>query len=184
MAMTATQPHLSERGAVVERHWQELAAKRRIYTGLGAIILLLAVTGSLWFANETNAGKFFDRLPYLFDFIGDLAPRDGWEIWRALFDLPSPYDDGSLKYNYPEGRFYVTESLYIPEYFHKMLETVNIALLSTVIARIFGYALALLAAKNTVPRPDPRHHRSHGPHHRRTRQDVLRGHRERGHATG
>ncbi|MBX9470263.1 MAG: phosphonate ABC transporter, permease protein PhnE, partial [Rhizobium sp.] len=104
MAMTATQPTLSERGAVVERHWQELAAKRRIYTGLGAVVLILAVTGSLWFANESNAGKFFDRLPYLFDFIGDLAPRDGWEIWRALFDLPSPYDDGSLKYNYPEGR--------------------------------------------------------------------------------
>lgn len=151
MAMTATQPTLSERGAVVERHWQELAAKRRIYTGLGAVILLLAVTGSLWFANETNAGKFFDRLPYLFDFVEELVPRDGWEIWRALFDLPSPYDDGSLKFNYPEGRLYVTESLYIPEYFHKMLETVNIALLSTVIAMIFGYGLAFLAAKNTMP---------------------------------
>jgi len=151
MAMTATQPPLSERGAVVERHWQELAAKRRMYTGLSIIILLLAVTGSVWFANETNAGKFFDRLPHLFDFVGELVPRDGWEIWRALFDLPSPYDDGSLKYNYPEGRFYITDSLYIPEYIHKMIETVNIALLSTVIAMIFGYALAFLAAKNTMP---------------------------------
>lgn len=151
MAMTATQPPLSERGAVVERHWQELAAKRRMYTGLSIVILLLAVTGSVWFANETNAGKFFDRLPHLFDFVGELVPRDGWEIWRALFDLPSPYDDGSLKYNYPEGRFYITDSLYIPEYIHKMIETVNIALLSTVIAMIFGYALAFLAAKNTMP---------------------------------
>jgi phosphonate transport system permease protein len=151
MAMTATQPILSERGALVERHWQELAAKRRIYTAVSALLLLLAVSGSLWFANETNAGKFFDRLPYLFDFVEELVPRDGWEIWRALFDLPSPYDDGSLKFNYPEGRLYVTESLYIPEYFHKMLETVNIALLSTVIAMIFGYGLAFLAAKNTMP---------------------------------
>ncbi len=58
MAMTATQPPLSERGAIVERHWQELAARRRMYTGLGAVILILAITGSLWFANETNAGKF------------------------------------------------------------------------------------------------------------------------------
>jgi phosphonate transport system permease protein len=151
MAMMATQPPLSERGAVVERHWQELAAKRRMYTGLSIVILLLAITGSVWFANETNAGKFFDRLPHLFDFVGELVPRDGWEIWRALFDLPSPYDDGSLKYNYPEGRFYITDSLYIPEYIHKMIETVNIALLSTVIAMIFGYALAFLAAKNTMP---------------------------------
>jgi phosphonate transport system permease protein len=151
MAMTATQPPLSERGAIVERHWQELAARRRMYTGLGAVILILAISGSLWFANETNAGKFFDRLPYFFDFVGELVPRDGWEIGRALFDLPSPYDDGSMKFNYPEGRFYLTESFYLPEYFHKMLETVNIALLSTIIAVIFGYALAFLAARNTMP---------------------------------
>ena len=38
--------------------------------------MLLALSGSLWFANETNAGKFFDRLPYLVDFFIDLKPRD------------------------------------------------------------------------------------------------------------
>lgn len=142
---------LSESGAAVERHWQELASKRRLYTGLGIVILFFAVTGSVWFANETNSGKFFDRLPYLFDFLGDLVPRDGWEIWRALFDLPSPYDDGSLKYNYPDGRLYLTQSLYIPEYFYKMVETINIALLSTVIGVLFGFCFAFLAARNMMP---------------------------------
>lgn len=150
MQLSTLQP-LSEGGAAVERHWQELAAKRRLYTGLGLLILFLAVTGSVWFANETNSGKFFDRLPYFFDFIGELVPRDGWEIWRAMFDLPSPYDDGSLKYNYPEGRLYITQSLYIPEYFYKMLETINIALLSTVIGVIFGFCFAFLAARNMMP---------------------------------
>lgn len=151
MGNSATHPLLSERGALIERHWQELAARRRTYTALSLIVLLVAVTGSLWFANETNAGKFFDRLPYFFDFVGDLVPRDGWEVGRALFDLPSPYADGSMKYNYPEGRYYITESLYIPEYFYKMAETVNIALLSTVIGLIFGFALSFLAAKNMMP---------------------------------
>ncbi|PYB71866.1 phosphonate ABC transporter, permease protein PhnE [Rhizobium wuzhouense] len=150
MHLSTLQP-LSESGAAVERHWQELASKRRLYTGLGIVILFFAVTGSVWFANETNSGKFFDRLPYFFDFIGDLVPRDGWEIWRALFDLPSPYDDGSLKFNYPEGRLYLTQSLYIPEYFYKMVETINIALLSTVIGVIFGFCFAFLAARNMMP---------------------------------
>lgn len=150
MHMSTLQP-LSESGAAVERHWQELASKRRLYTGLGIVILFFAVTGSVWFANETNSGKFFDRLPYLFDFLGDLVPRDGWEIWRALFDLPSPYDDGSLKYNYPDGRLYLTQSLYIPEYFYKMVETINIALLSTVIGVLFGFCFAFLAARNMMP---------------------------------
>ncbi len=150
MQLSTLQP-LSERGAAVERHWQELASKRRLYTGLGILILFFAVTGSVWFANETNSGKFFDRLPYFFDFIGELVPRDGWEIWRALFDLPSPYDDGSLKYNYPEGRLYLTQSLYIPEYIYKMVETLNIALLSTLIGVIFGFCFAFLAARNMMP---------------------------------
>jgi phosphonate transport system permease protein len=150
MQLSTLQP-LSESGAAVERHWQELAARRRLYTGLGLVILFLAVTGSVWFANETNSGKFFDRLPYFFDFIGELVPRDGWEIWRAMFDLPSPYDDGSLKYNYPDSRLYLTQSLYIPEYIYKMVETINIALLSTVIGVLFGFCFAFLAARNMMP---------------------------------
>ncbi|QRM54329.1 phosphonate ABC transporter, permease protein PhnE [Sinorhizobium sp. BG8] len=152
--MTGSATHrLSERGALVEHHWQELAARRRVYTVLGSVILIVALGGSLWFANATNAGKFFDRLPYFFDFIGDLVPRDGMDIWRAMFDLPSPHDDGSLKYNYPEGRHYLTGSFYIPEYFYKMLETLNIALLSTVVGMIFAFVLSFLAAKNLTPSP-------------------------------
>jgi phosphonate transport system permease protein len=143
-------PTLSEGGRLVDRHWRELASRRRFYTFGGLAFLLIALSGSLWFANETNAGKFFDRLPYLFDFVGQLVPRDGWEVWRALFDLPSPYDDGSLKYNYPEGRAYITETLYVPEYVYLMIETLNIALLSTLIGFTFGFLLCFLAARNLV----------------------------------
>ena len=148
MPRSVTHPRLSDNGALIERHWQQLVGQRRLYTLLSGALLFLVVSGSLWFANETNAGKFFDRLPHLFDFVGDMIPRDGWEIWRALFDLPSPYDDGSLKYNYVEGRYYITESLYVPEYFYKMLETLNIAILSTLIGMFFGFILSFLAARN------------------------------------
>jgi phosphonate transport system permease protein len=147
--MSAT---LSETGLAVERHWRELAGRRRLYTIGGVAFMIIAMAGSLWFANESNAGKFWDRLPYLFDFVGQMVPRDGWEIFRALFDLPSPYDDGSLKFNYPEGRFYLTQSIYLPEYFYKMLETVNIALVSTLVGFAFGFVLCFLAASNLVTR--------------------------------
>lgn len=72
--MTATThiPSLSEAGQAVERHWRELAGRRRLYTIGGLLLLVLAMGGSLWFANESNAGKFFDRLPYFFDFVGQL----------------------------------------------------------------------------------------------------------------
>ena len=146
----STTPLLGENGALVERHRQALAAKRRLYSLFGIAFLLLAVSGSLWFANETNSGKFFDRIPHFFDFVEDLLPRDGMEVFRALFDLPSPYDDGSMKYNYPEGRLYFTETLYIPEYVHKMVETVNIAILSTLIGLLIGFCLSFLAARNMM----------------------------------
>ncbi len=86
MTATTHSPLLSEAGQAVERHWRELAGRRRLYTIGGIVFMVLAMSGSLWFANESNAGKFFDRLPYLFDFVGQMMPRDGWEIWRALFD--------------------------------------------------------------------------------------------------
>lgn len=144
---------LSSEGAMVERHWREQTMRRRLYTVAGLVALAVALSGSLWFANETNAGKFFDRLPYFFDFFVDLAPRDPLEVWRALFDLPSPYYDGSLKYNYPEGSIPLWGNFYIPEYFYKMLETLNIAILSTLVGFVFGFLFCFLAAKNMVRNP-------------------------------
>ncbi|WP_042775122.1 phosphonate ABC transporter, permease protein PhnE [Sinorhizobium fredii] len=153
MATSVLSRQLSENGALIERHWQELNSRRRLYTTLGLSILALNLLASLWFANDSNAGKFVDRLPHFFDFVGDLMPRDAMEIGRALLDLPSPYDDGSFKYNYPEGRLYLTDGVYIPEYVHKMLETVNIAIFSTVLGVFFGFILCFLAARNLMPNP-------------------------------
>lgn len=137
----------------VERHWNEMTRRKRLYSVLGLVLLVACVIASLRFANETNAGKFFERLPYFFDFFRDLVPRDGWEIARALFDRPSPYDNGSFEYNYPEGRHYVWSSFYIPEYMFKMIETLNIALFSTVIAALAALCLSFLAARNMMPNP-------------------------------
>jgi phosphonate transport system permease protein len=144
---------LKDGGKLVEARWQQQAAIRRLYTGLTILVFAAAMIASVWFANDTNAGKFFDRLPHFFDFAGDLVPRDKWEIWRALFDLPSPYDDGSLRYDYPEGRYYIIGSLYLPEYFYKMIETLNIALLSTLLGALLGFPLCFLAARNMMPNP-------------------------------
>lgn len=150
MAIQDNRLTLSDKGRLVERHWQELAGKRRLYTIVSLVLFVLAMSGSLWFANDSNSGKFFDRLPYFFDFLHELVPRDPFEIVRALFDLASPYEDGSLKYNYPEGRFYLTETFYVPEYIYKMLETINIAILSTLIGLFFGFMLAFPAARNMM----------------------------------
>ncbi|THF49005.1 phosphonate ABC transporter, permease protein PhnE [Allorhizobium terrae] len=151
MSPSAKLPVLSDRAAQIEQHWNGLAKTRRLYTLIGVLVLLFALSGSLWFANETNSGKFFNRLPHVLDFTETLIPRDGMEVWRAMFDLPSPYDDGSLKYNYNEGRLYITHDLYIPKYFYKMLETLNIAIVSTLLGGLFGFCFCFMAARNMMP---------------------------------
>lgn len=150
--ITSPPPGLSPQGQAVEAHWRQLAGQRRLYTILSLGLLFVAVWGSLWFANETNAGKFFDRLPYLLDFFIDMAPRDPIEPLRALFDLPSPYDDGSLQYNYDVGRVYLFGDFYLPEYFYKMIETLNVALVSTIVGFSLGFMFCFLAASNMTTR--------------------------------
>ncbi len=105
---------MSPAAAVVEGHWREMRSRKRLYTWGGSGVILIALMASLWFANETNSGKFFERLPYIFDFLTDLKPRDWLEPFRALFDLASPYDDGSLKFNYPVDRVYITRNALYP----------------------------------------------------------------------
>ena len=81
---------LSETGLAVERHWRELASRRRLYTLGGVLFMIVAMSGSLWFANESNAGKFWDRLPYLFDFVGQFCRATAWRCGGQCSTCPRP----------------------------------------------------------------------------------------------
>ena len=54
MATSMLPRHLSENGALVERHWQELNSRRRLYSWLGFAVLLLALSGSLCAIGENG----------------------------------------------------------------------------------------------------------------------------------
>jgi phosphonate transport system permease protein len=149
--MTPIIASLSDQGRAIERHTREQIGRRRAYSLLGIGILVAAFAGSLWYANEANAGKFLDRLPHLFDFVSWLKPADWNDVWRALLDIPTPNDDGTEATDFESGRVYVTESVYIPEYIYKMIETINIALVATLIGFVFGFLLCFLAASNLGP---------------------------------
>jgi len=141
---------LSRELGVVHAHYRSLLRTRRLYTLLVGGALLVVLSASLWFANASNAGAFFDRLPYFFDFFIHFQPDEPMEIVRALFDLPSPLADGSFKYNYEEGRVYLLGDFYLPEYFYQMLVTINIALVSTIFGVTFAFGLCFLAASNVT----------------------------------
>lgn len=132
------------------RHYQSQLQRRRLYTVLSLIVFAVLIVASLDFANRANAGKFFERLPYLFDFLKTFSPDSPMEVFRAMFDLPSPLADGSLKYDYTSDRIYITESLYIPHFIYQLVVTINIALVSTLVGASFAFLLCFFASTNLV----------------------------------
>ncbi|MCX8995642.1 phosphonate ABC transporter, permease protein PhnE [Rhizobiaceae bacterium BDR2-2] len=147
---TAPDDGLGASSALVMRHYQQQVVQRRIYTGIAIVVFLFALGASLNFANNANSGKFFERLPYFFDFIRNFVPDSPMEIVRAMFDLPSPYADGSLKYDYTSSRVYITESIYIPQFIYQLVVTLNIAFVATIIGTSLAFVLCFLAATNLV----------------------------------
>ena len=155
MTIADTQPHplsAQEIGSA----WDKMVARRRFYTILGLVILLSAFIASVRFADEANAGHFFDRLPHLFDFLSWLIPKDWNDVWRALFDVTSIHDNGGEEFNFAKGRVYVWGDFYVPEYFELMIITINVALVSTLLGFVFAVPLSFLAARNLTPSFLPR----------------------------
>ncbi len=151
MALSASQHgSLSEASQKVMQHYQQQLVTRRIYTGIAIVVFLAVLFASLDFANSANSGKFFERLPYFFDFMKTFVPDSPLEIFRAMFDLPSPFADGSLKYNYTADRVYLTDNFYIPNFFYQLVITLNIALVSTLIGTAFAFILCFFASTNLV----------------------------------
>jgi phosphonate transport system permease protein len=141
---------LSPASSKLLRHYRSQVLVRRIYSVIGVVLVLVALLAAMNFANAANSGKFFDRIPYMFDFLKNFVPNDPFEIFRAMFDLPSPYADGSLKFDYVSDRHYVLGSFYIPNFIYQLIITVNIAIVSTIIGGGLAFLLCFFAATNLV----------------------------------
>ena len=143
-------PGLSPAGETLLRHYRSQVMTRRVYSVITVVGVLVALALAMNYANAANSGKFFDRLPYMFDFIKNFVPRDPFEIFRAMFGLESPYFDGSAKYDYTAGRVYLTDGLYLPNVIYQLIVTVNIAIVSTIIGGTAAFCLCFFAATNLV----------------------------------
>lgn len=151
--MTLTAAASSQNTRLAADAWRRQTSLRRLYTFLGLALLFAALCGTMWFADEANAGHFLDRLPHIFDFLSWLVPSDWNDVWRAMFDIASPQDNGTQAFNFPEGRVHIWGGFYIPEYFELMITTLNMALVSTFIGFVFAVPFSFIAARNLAPHP-------------------------------
>jgi phosphonate transport system permease protein len=148
--MTDFSHALSPDSDTLLRHYRGQVLTRRIYSVLIVLGVLLALGAAMNFANAANSGKFFERIPFMFDFLKNFVPNDPVEIIRAMFDLESPYFDGSQKYDYTSERLYLTDSFYIPNFIYQLIITVNIAVVSTIIGAGLAFCICFFAATNLV----------------------------------
>lgn len=95
--------------------------RKRLYNGLLLLLFVLAMVAGFWKADSRNAGGFWDGLPQIFDF----PVRVISEAWEKAGELP--------------GHF-VT-------FFPALLETINIAAASTLIACIIAIIISMLATR-------------------------------------
>lgn len=107
--------------------YMELVHKRRLYGGLTLLIFILLMASGFWVADSRNAGGFWDGLAQLDDFPAGVLS----EAWEKRGALPA------LMWKYAPA----------------LLETINIAAVSTLLGSMGGVILALLSTRGLARWP-------------------------------
>ncbi|MGR3793549.1 phosphonate ABC transporter, permease protein PhnE [Vannielia sp. SX4] len=108
-------------------HYLALVQKRRLYGGITLAIFVLLLVSGFMLADERNAGGFWNGLPQILDFpadvVADTIPR--------LHLLPE----------------------HIARYFPALIETINIAAVSTLLGAVAAMVFSLLATRGLARWP-------------------------------
>lgn len=121
-----TAGHL-HRSAGIKSDYLLLVRRKRMYSGILLIVFLALLAGGFNLANERNAGGFLDGLPKLFEFPTELVS----EAIRKAPALP-----GNLA-----------------RYFPALVETINIAAVSTLVGAVGAILLSLLSTRGLARWP-------------------------------
>ena len=113
--------------AQVETHYMQLVRSRRLYTGLALLIFTILMVSGFNVADSRNAGGFWDGIKNVGDYPADVLSG----AWDSRADLP---------------RHLLT---FLPS----LIETINIAAVSTLIGGIFGLIFSLLSTRGLAKWP-------------------------------
>ena len=100
---------------------------RRMYSGLMIALFVIAMILGFRIVEGRSAGGFWDGLPKVLDFPAGLVV----EAWEKRANLPG----------------------YFVDYFPALIETINIAAVSTLLGAALGLALSLVSTRGLAPFP-------------------------------
>jgi len=109
--------------------------RRRVYTGLMLILLVILLIGGVRIAEDANSGSLVSGLPKIFDYPYDIlsqAYARGWGFWGIPFAVQHP--ENGIQHTY----------------FYYLIETINMAVVSTLIGFALGAFISILASRNLV----------------------------------
>lgn len=108
----------------IERSYASVVRRRNLYTLLMIVVCTVIIVGGFETAEEANSGTFWSGITAFFDYPADIigeAVDHGWGWFAVVWK-------------------------YVPA----LIETVNIAILSTLLGFVFGGLLSFVASRNLV----------------------------------
>lgn len=105
----------------------EMVRRKRMYGGILVVLFIALMTSGFMLADFRNAGGFWDGIGNVFDFPSEVLS----EAWRNRANLPG----------------------YLLEHLPALVETVNIALVATILGVLAGAFLALLTTRGLARFP-------------------------------
>ncbi|MEL6510637.1 MAG: phosphonate ABC transporter, permease protein PhnE [Pseudomonadota bacterium] len=111
----------------IQSNYMAQVQRRRLYSGLALLIFVVLMVSGFNIADDRNAGGFWGGLSQIGDYPAEVLS----EAWEKRADLPS----------------------LIAKYFPALIETINIAAVSTLIGAIAGLILSLLSTRGLAKWP-------------------------------
>jgi phosphonate transport system permease protein len=108
-----------------QQAYMALVQRRRLYNAILILVFIVLMVSGFMVADDRNAGGFWDGLPLLFDFPSDVVT----EAWEDAAELPG----------------------HLWRFLPALIETLNIAIVATIIGFIGGMILSLLSTRGLAP---------------------------------
>ncbi|AYF03105.1 phosphonate ABC transporter permease protein PhnE2 (plasmid) [Paracoccus yeei] len=127
MADTAFGPHPDRGVRQIETAYLDLVRRRRMYGGILLIVFAAMMAAGFDLAQSRNAGRFIDGLPMVLSFPSEVIS----EAWAKRANIPAM----------------------LAEHLPSLVETVNIAAVSTLLGGLAAMVLALLSTRGLARWP-------------------------------
>lgn len=113
--------------ANVQAAYMEMVQRKRLYGGLTLLIFIVLMVSGFMVADDRNAGGFWDGITN----VGDYPAAVLSEAWEKIADLPG----------------------LMVKYFPALIETINIAAVSTLVGVLVGTVFAMLGTRGLAKWP-------------------------------